>query len=43
MRRVPARVLPTIAVVLLCLFFGAADAGPLAGSVVGLAGPVFVG
>jgi len=38
----PVRLLQTIAVFLLCLCSGLAEAGPLAGSVVGLAGQVFV-
>jgi ferric-dicitrate binding protein FerR (iron transport regulator) len=42
MPRWPAGALPTFALVLLCLFFGMAKAGPLAGSVIGLAGQVFV-
>ena len=42
MLRMPVRALQTIAVFLLCLCSGLAEAGPLAGSVVGLAGQVFV-
>lgn len=38
----PVRALQTIALFLLCLCSGLAEAGPLAGSVVGLAGQVFV-
>lgn len=38
----PVRALQTIAVFLLCVCSGLAEAGPLAGSVVGLAGQVFV-
>ena len=42
MVRMPARALQTIALLLLCLCLGVAEAGPLAGAVVGLAGQVFV-
>jgi len=42
MLRMPVRPLQTIAVFLLCLCSGLAEAGPLAGSVVGLAGQVFL-
>jgi len=42
MLRVSLRALQIIAVFLLCLCSGVAEAGPLAGSVVGLAGQVFV-
>ena len=42
MLRMPVRALQTIAVFLLCLCSGLAEAGPLAGSVVGIAGQAFV-
>ena len=42
MARVPIRALPTLAVLLLWLFAGVAQAGPLAGSVVGIAGQATV-
>src|ERR1700693_5214285 len=42
MLRMPVRSLQPIAVFLFCLCSGLAEAGPLAGSVVGLAGQVFV-
>ena len=42
MLRMTVRAVQTIAVFLLCLCSGLAEAGPLAGSVVGLAGQVFV-
>jgi len=42
MPRVPMRALPTIAVLLLWAFLGVAEAGPLAGSVIGIAGQVTV-
>jgi len=42
MLRMPVRALQTIAVLLLWLYAGLAEAGPLAGSVVGIAGQVFV-
>ena len=42
MSRIRVRARQTIAVLLLCLCSGLAEAGPLAGSVVGLAGQVFV-
>jgi hypothetical protein len=42
MLRMPARALQTIALFLLCLWSSLAEAGPLAGSVVGLTGQVLV-
>jgi hypothetical protein len=42
MSRMPVRALQTIAVFLLCLCSGLAEAGPPAGSVIGLAGQVFL-
>ena len=42
MLRMPVRALQTIALFLLCLCSGLAEAGPLAGSVVGIAGQVSV-
>ena len=42
MSRLRISALPTIAAVLLCVFAGVAQAGPLAGSVVGIAGQVSV-
>ena len=42
MPRVPIRALPNLVVLLLWLFAGVAEAGPLAGSVVGIAGQISV-
>jgi hypothetical protein len=42
MLRTPVRALQIVAVLLLCLYSNPTEAGPLAGSVVGLAGQVFV-
>jgi hypothetical protein len=42
MLRMPVRARHSIALFLLCLFSGLAEAGPLAGSVVGIAGQAFV-